>query len=57
MQAAHDEHEFLRENKYISLELLELQEMLIRAGLIAPDEKVIREPTGEPLDEATFEPN
>ena len=57
MQAAHDEHEFLRDNKYISLDLLELQEMLIRAGLLQPDEKVIRQAEDAPLDEATFEAN
>ena len=34
---AHDEHSFLQENKYIHLDLLELQEMLIKAGYLHPD--------------------
>ena len=41
MKQAHDKHEFLKENKYIHLDLLELQEMLIKAGYLMPDEKPI----------------
>ena len=38
LKAAHDEHSFLQEHKYIHLDLLELQEMLIKAGYLQPDE-------------------
>ena len=36
---AHDKHKFLQENKYVHLELLELQELLIKAGYLQPEEK------------------
>ena len=29
---------FLQENKYVNLELLELQELLIKAGYLQPEE-------------------
>ncbi len=34
MKNAHDEHEFLQEHRYINLDLLELQELLIKAGYL-----------------------
>ena len=39
LQEAHDEHEFLQENKYVHFDLMELQELLIKAGYMQPDEK------------------
>ena len=38
LKDAHDQHSFLSEHKYIHLELLELQELLIKAGYLHPDE-------------------
>jgi len=38
LKKAHDEHEFLQENPYVNLDLMELQEMLIKAGYLSPDE-------------------
>ena len=43
MLKAHDEHEFLQDNDFIQLELLELQEMLIKAGYISPEEKEVND--------------
>ena len=39
LKEAHDKHEFLQDNEYIQLDLLELQEMLIKAGYLSPEEK------------------
>lgn len=41
--SAHDEHTFLQENKYVHYELKELQEMLIKAGYLHPDEIPVNE--------------
>mmetsp|Transcript_31265 Transcript_31265/g.47848 ORF Transcript_31265/g.47848 Transcript_31265/m.47848 type:complete len:320 (+) Transcript_31265:247-1206(+) len=38
LQSASNKHEFLSENKYIRLELLELQEKLVVAGYLEPEE-------------------
>ena len=38
LQEANDKHEWMAENKFIRLELLELQEMLVRAGYVDPEE-------------------
>lgn len=38
MQEAADKHAFLEENKFIRLELLELQEKLVKAGYLEPEE-------------------
>ena len=43
LKKAHDEHEFLQENPYVHLDLLELQEMLIKAGYLSPDEQKVGE--------------
>ena len=43
IKEAHDENEFLRESEYIQLDLLELQEMLIKAGYLSPEERVIND--------------
>ena len=40
---AHDEYEFLQDNRYIHYDLLELQEMLIKAGYLHPDEQPVNE--------------
>jgi hypothetical protein len=37
MQAG-DKHEFIKENKYIYYNLLELQELLVKGGYINPEE-------------------
>jgi hypothetical protein len=38
IQEAADKNEWLEENKFIRLELLELQEMLVKAGYLEPEE-------------------
>jgi hypothetical protein len=38
LQEAKDKHKFLEENKFIYYDLLELQELLVRAGYIRPEE-------------------
>jgi uncharacterized protein YjgD (DUF1641 family) len=38
LQEAQDKHEFLQENKYIIYDMLELQELLVRAGYLDPTE-------------------
>lgn len=38
IQEASDKHAWMLENKFIRLELLELQEMLVKAGYILPEE-------------------
>ena len=38
LQIAYDEHKFLQDNDYVRLELLELQELLVKGGYINPDE-------------------
>ena len=38
LKEAHDKHAFLQDNKYINLDLLELQELLIKAGYLQPEE-------------------
>lgn len=43
LKAAHDEHTFLQENKYVHYDLLELQEMLIKAGYLHPEEQLVNE--------------
>ena len=43
MKTAVDQHKFLKENKYIYLDLLELQEMLIKAGFLQPEEIFVSE--------------
>lgn len=43
LKKAHDEHEFLQENPYVNLDLMELQEMLIKAGYLSPDEQKVGE--------------
>jgi len=35
---AHDKNKFMDENKFIRLELLELQDQLVSAGYLNPDE-------------------
>ena len=35
---ANDKHKFMEENKFIRLELLELQDQLVNAGYLDPDE-------------------
>lgn len=45
LKEAHDQHGFLQEHKYIHLDLLELQELLIKAGYLHPDEHIF-EATG-----------
>ena len=35
---AHDKNKFMEENKFIRLELLELQDQLVSAGYLDPDE-------------------
>ena len=43
LKNTHDEHEFLQDHKYIHLDLLELQELLIKAGYLQPDEQVVNQ--------------
>jgi hypothetical protein len=43
LREAHDQHAFLQEHKYIHLDMMELQEMLIKAGYLQPDEVVVNE--------------
>ena len=43
IKKAHDENDFLQESEYIQLDLLELQEMLIKAGYLSPEERVIND--------------
>ena len=38
LQNASDKHDFLEKNQYIKFDLLELQELLVKAGYIQPDE-------------------
>jgi hypothetical protein len=38
LQEIKDQHAFMQENKYIRLEMLELEELLVEAGYIDPDE-------------------
>jgi hypothetical protein len=38
MSEAHDKHAFLQENEYIKYDLLELQELLVKAGYVDPNE-------------------
>ena len=38
IQEAADKHKFLEENKFVRLELLELQEKLVKAGYLEPEE-------------------
>ena len=35
---AHDKNKFMEENRFIRLELLELQDQLVSAGYLDPDE-------------------
>lgn len=41
LQEAKDKYQFLDENKYIRLEMLELEELLVKGGYIDPDEALI----------------
>lgn len=43
MKQAHDRNDFLQQNDYIKLEMLELQELLIKAGYLTPEERVINQ--------------
>ena len=38
LQEAKDKHQFLEENRFVRYEMLELQELLVRAGYIDPEE-------------------
>ena len=38
LQEAHDKHQFLSDNKFVRLEMLELQELLVKAGYVDPEE-------------------
>ena len=38
LQNANSKHDFLQENQYIKYDLLELQELMVKAGYIQPDE-------------------
>lgn len=38
LQEANDKHAFMEENRFIRYEMLELQELLVRAGYIDPEE-------------------
>ena len=38
LQEAGDKHAFMEENRFIRYEMLELQELLVRAGYIDPEE-------------------
>ena len=38
LQNASSKHDFLQENQYIKYDLLELQELMVKAGYIQPDE-------------------
>lgn len=38
LQAAANKHEFLQQNKYITYDLLELQELLVKGGYLSPTE-------------------
>ena len=38
LQEASDKHAFMEENRFIRYEMLELQELLVRAGYIDPEE-------------------
>ena len=38
LQQANDKHEFLQANQYIKYDLLELQELMVKAGYVHPDE-------------------
>lgn len=38
LSEAHDKHQFLAENKSIHYDMLELQELLVRAGYVEPEE-------------------
>lgn len=38
LQEANDKHKFMEENKFIYYDLLELQELMVRAGYINPEE-------------------
>jgi hypothetical protein len=38
LQESKDKHQFMEENKFIHYDMLELQELLVRAGYINPDE-------------------
>jgi hypothetical protein len=35
---ANDKHVFIKENKYLQLDLLELQELLVKAGYVDSEE-------------------
>ena len=41
MQAAQNKHEFLAENKYLTFDMLELQEMLVKGGYLDPHEALV----------------
>ena len=41
LQEASDKHQFMAENRFIRLELLELQDLLLQAGYLDPEEAQI----------------
>lgn len=41
LQAAQNKHEFLAENKYLTFDMLELQEMLVKGGYLDPHEALV----------------
>lgn len=41
LQEASDKHNFLKENKYIEYDLLELQELLVKGGYLNPEEALL----------------